>query len=66
MNDNIIEFLSLGQTQALSDILEARDWSALEEFVVQKGYDESSEDDMEYGTIYIQYEHRYAVIKDAS
>lgn len=60
---NVVEFLSLGQTQELASILEARDWDLLEEFIIDKGYDESNESDMEYGTVTIQYEHRFSNIK---
>ena len=59
-----IHFLSLGQTKELSYILETRDWGLLEEFIVEKGYDESTEDHMDYETITVQYEHRFARVKE--
>jgi len=52
--------LSLEQTQALLDIVESGDMSNLEEFIAERGYDESSDLDLEYRTITVSYQHRFA------
>lgn len=53
-----MEPLSLAQTQELLDIVEARDWDALEELIAIHGYDESDEPDLTYRKITVTYEHR--------
>jgi hypothetical protein len=42
------ETISLKLTQELNDILDKRDWSLLEEFIVIHGYDEFDHEKMEY------------------
>ena len=54
-----MEPLSLAQTQQLSDILEARDWAALEDLLAFHGYDEGMEPDLNYQVMPVSYSHRF-------
>jgi len=53
-----MEYLSLEQTLRLSQILENKDLEELEELIVQYGFDESEEPDIDYEWKQIHYPHR--------
>ena len=51
-------YLSLEHTQALSEILESKDWDQLEDLILTHGYDESQEPNTDYEWISVRYVHR--------
>jgi len=53
-----MEYLSLEQTLRLSQILENKDLEELEELILQYGFDESEEPDIDYEWKQIHYPHR--------
>lgn len=61
-----IQPLSLEQTQHLGSLLDEPDLAqALEEFIVEYGYDECDEDDdLRYETVEVSYTHRASFWKD--
>lgn len=60
-----IQLLSLEQTQHLGSLLDEPDLAqALEEFIVEYGYDESDDDDLRYETIEVSYTHRASFWKE--
>jgi hypothetical protein len=63
MNNMAMIDLSLDQTQALLEIVESGDMTKLEEFIAVHGYDEGTDNDLEYRTIRVSYWHRYARAK---
>jgi hypothetical protein len=58
--------LSYEQTQHLASLLDGHDLAqALEEFIVEYGYDESDDDnDLRYETVEVSYTHRASFWKE--
>lgn len=65
-----IQPLSYEQTQYLADLYYTLDVyelaDAIEQFLCDYGYDESEDDDMDYETVTVSYEHRAGTMKQES